>query len=185
MTGHQALDMVALLCAAFPHWNPSEATQRTWATFLSPIQSELAERAAIEIIAEPRAFAPSIGEFLERSRKAALEIAGIPQVDPEDAWSLVAEAIRAVGSYRQPNFKNPSIVRAVEAIDWLILCRSTNIEATRAHFMKLFSAFERRRLQDGGNALIGWDPLKLIRSLPPALAAETMKTRPPKIDSIN
>src|ERR1700730_16604604 len=173
MTKPQALDIVAMLCAAFPNWNLSEATQRIWVTFLSPIEIELAQRAAIELIAEPRAFAPSIGEVLERARTVALEIEGIPEVDPADAWGLVVEAIRFVGSYRHPTFKNPSVAKAVEAIDWLTLCRSTNIEATRAQFMKLFSAFERRRVREEGSALIGWDPVKLIGSLPPALAARS------------
>jgi Loader and inhibitor of phage G40P len=175
MTKHRALEIVAMLSAAFPNWNLTEATQRVWVAFLSPIECELAQRAAIEMIGEPRAFAPSIGEFFERARKTTLEIEGIPEVDLEDAWALVADAIRSVGSYRQPTFKNPSIVRTVEAIGWSILCRSTEIEATRKHFMRLFTAFEGRRVKDGGNTLIGWDPLKLIGSLPPALAARNDK----------
>jgi hypothetical protein len=170
LTNDDALDIVAMLCAAFPNWNAPEATQLLWVKFLSPIEADLAQRAVLEIIAEPRPFAPSIGEFLGSTRKVALVSRGIPEIAPEEAWGEVMEAIRFVGSYRDPQFENSSIAKAVAALDWLMLCRSENIEATRAHFMRLFTTFERRRAHDEGNALIGWDPVKLIGPGLPTLA---------------
>jgi hypothetical protein len=122
---------------------------------LGPIPADLAERAVLEIIDAPGAFAPSIGDIRERCRKIALAANGVGELTADEAWEKVQHAIRFVGIYRYPHFENASIQRAVDALGWISICANDNIEATRAHFFRLFSTFEKRRVQDESALLLG------------------------------
>jgi len=155
MTIPQALDLIAMIAAAYPTWRPSEPTQRLYAKLLEPLPVELVERAVMEIIDSPGAFAPSIGDIRDRARKLALAASGAPERSAEDAWAEVQSAIRHVGFYGNPTFSNPAIKRAVEALDWKEVCMNENIEATRAHFLRLFASFERRRVEAESTKLLG------------------------------
>jgi hypothetical protein len=155
MTRSQALDLIAVIAAAYPTWRPAEPTQRLYAKLLEPLTAELAERAVMEIIDQPGAFAPSIGDIRDRARKLALAASGAPELSAEDAWAEVQDAIRFVGFYGNPTFSNPAVQRAVDALDWRELCTNENIEATRAHFLRLFASYEHRRVEVESTKLLG------------------------------
>ena len=69
----------------------------------------------------------------------------------------VAEAIRHIGYYRQPTFENEALTRAVAAIDWKEICTNPNVEATRAHFMRIFDMMQRRQMQDSIGLMLSRD----------------------------
>jgi hypothetical protein len=110
---------------------------------LSPLDAKLVEQAVLRIIRTPREFAPPVGSILHEAVRLKLR-RGETELSAEEAWAQVAAAIRSHGSYRQPKFANPALARAVAALDWGELCGNANVEATRAHFFRLFASFQER-----------------------------------------
>jgi hypothetical protein len=155
MTSSQTFHLIAVIVAAYPTWRPIEPTVRLYAKMLEPLPTELAERAVLEIIDSPGAFAPSIGDIRDHARKLALAAGEAAELTAEDAWLQVRLAIRDVGRYRNPKFNNRSVQRAVEALGWSEICTNENSVATRAHFFRLFASFERQRVQFDSTKLLG------------------------------
>jgi hypothetical protein len=146
MTEVEAKRITTLLVAAYPAWKPSEATMQLYERFMCPLEAGLAERAVLEIIRSPREFAPPVGLICYRAASLELEHRGESALSAEEAWAELSAAIRGCGSYRQPKFSNPALVRTVAAMDWDEICTNPNLEATRAHFFRLFAAFQEGRI---------------------------------------
>lgn len=145
MTEVESKRITTLLVAAYPAWKPSEATMQLYERLLRPLEAPLAEEAVLQIIRTPREFAPPVGSICYQAARLAL-YRGEGELSAEEAWAEVAAAIRSHGSYRQPSFTNPTLSRAVAAMDWSELCTNPNVEATRAHFFRLFGAFREGRI---------------------------------------
>jgi hypothetical protein len=145
MTEFESKRISTLLVAAYPAWKPSEATMQLYERLLQPLEAALAEQAVLQIIRTPREFAPSVGSICHQAARLALQ-RGEGELSVEEAWAEVAAAIRSHGSYREPSFTNPALARAVAAMDWGELCTNSNLEATRAHFFRLFGAFQEGRI---------------------------------------
>lgn len=145
MTEVESKRISTLLVAAYPGWKPSEATMQLYERLLLPLEAALAEQAVLQIIRTPREFAPPVGSICYHAARLALR-RGEGELSAEEAWAEVAAAIRSHGSYREPNFTNPALAAAVAAMDWNELCTNSNVEATRAHFFRLFGAFQERRI---------------------------------------
>ena len=145
MTEVESKRISTLLVAAYPAWKPSEATMQLYERLLLPLEAALAEQAVLEIIRTPREFAPPVGSICYHAARLALH-RGEGELSVEEAWAEVAAAIRSHGSYREPRFTNPALARTVAAMDWSELCTNSNIEATRAHFFRLFGAFQEARV---------------------------------------
>jgi len=86
-----------------------------------------------------------------------------PRIAAEDAWSEVHDRIEHVGSYRSASWSHPAIEAAVKALGWSEICTNGNIEATRAHFFRIFEAIQRRAFQDAS--------LKIAAEKKPELAS--------------
>jgi hypothetical protein len=142
MSEVQAKRITALLIAAYPGWKPSEATMQLYERLLRPLAAVLAERAVLEIIRSPRVFAPPVGVICDRAARLALKRGGEQALRAEEAWAELSAAIRSRGIYREPTFSNPAMARAVAAMDWAEICTNPNLEATRAHFFRVFTAFQ-------------------------------------------
>lgn len=71
------------------------------------------------------------------------------QLTEGEAWALVTkEQARVGGFYGVPNINNSIVQKAVECIGWRQICLAENLEATRAHFFKIYnSLLERERNQ--------------------------------------
>jgi hypothetical protein len=145
MTEVESKRITTLLIAAYPAWKPSEATMQLYERLLRPLEAGLAEEAVLQIIRTPREFAPTVGSICHQAARIALGRSE-GDLNPEEAWAEVAAAIRTHGCYREPTFVNPALTRAVTALGWSELCTSPNLEATRAHFFRLFGAFQERRI---------------------------------------
>ncbi len=143
MTEVESKRLTTLLVAAYPAWRPSEATMQLYERLLRPLEASLAEAAVLELIRTPREFAPSVGSICHQAARLALDRAE-GELSPEEAWAEVAAAIRRHGSYREPSFANPALARVVAAMGWSEVCGNPNTEATRAHFFRLFGAFQDR-----------------------------------------
>ena len=157
MTELESKRITTLLVAAYPGWKPSETTLQLYERLLRPLEAALAEQAVLQIIRTPREFAPPAGSICYQAARLALrQVEG--ELSAEEAWAEVAAAIRSHGSYRAPDFANPVLARTVAAMDWGELCTNSNIEATRAHFFRLFSAFQDRGIARRVEELSGRAP---------------------------
>ncbi len=146
MSEVEAKRITTLLVAAYPAWKPSEATMQLYERVLQPLSAVLAEQAVLEIIRSPREFAPPVGVICERAARRALGRSGENPLGAEEAWAELSASIRSRGGYRAPEFQNPALTRTVAAMGWGEICTNPNVEATRAHFFRLFAAFEDRRV---------------------------------------
>jgi hypothetical protein len=155
MTEVEAKRIITLLVAAYPAWKPSEATMQLYERLLRPLAAALAEQAVLEIIRTPREFAPPVGAICYHAARLALERGGEAVLSAEEAWAELSIAIRKQGSYREPTFDNPALARTVAAMSWGDICSNPNLEATRAHFFRLFAAFQHRRVARQAEELSG------------------------------
>ncbi len=145
MTEVESKRITTLLVAAYPAWKPSEATMQLYERLLRPLEAALAEEAVLRIIRTPREFAPPVGSICHQAARLSLDH-GEGEMSAEEAWAEVAEAIRSHGFYRRPRFSSPMLGLVVAAMDWSELCTNSNVEATRAHFFRLFAAFKEVRI---------------------------------------
>lgn len=84
---------------------------------------------------------PSIAEFraaVRRELESAGEISG--ELDADQAWGVVVAAFASVGRYRAFPADHATVKRVVDRMGWETLCDSTNPEADRAHFLRLYAA---------------------------------------------
>lgn len=182
MTTLEAMEIVAMLTAAYPNWKPTEASLRLYAKLLEPLEADVAKPAVMEMLYSPREFAPPIGVLADAISVRKLKQAG-QYLSPEEAWAEVMDRIRDVGVYRTPTFSSPALTRTVQALDWKGICTNENVEATRAHFMRIFDALQRRNVREEIGLLVGGD-LAALRSQaapPPPLqttGAEGAERRP-------
>jgi|SRR5579885_45373 hypothetical protein len=141
MTEVESKRITTLLAAAYPAWKPTEATMELYERLLRPLEAGLAEEAVLRIIRTPREFAPPVGSICHLAARLTLK-GGEGEMSPEEGWAEVAGAIRRHGCYRVPRFSSPILNRVVAAMDWRELCTNPNLEATRAHFFRLFAALK-------------------------------------------
>ena len=113
---------------------------------LAPLDAALVERAVMEIIRSEREFAPPVGAICCRTASLELELNGERALNPEEAWAELSAAVRRHGYYQKPDFSHQVLAQAVAALDWAEICTNPNLEATRAHFLRVFRAFQQRRI---------------------------------------
>ena len=153
MTELEATKIVAMLTAAYPSWKPTKEGLQLYAKLLEPFDAEAANRTVMEILYSPREFAPPIGVLAEAIAVSRLKQVG-QYLSPEEAWAEVRDRIHYVGFYRKPSFSSPALTRAVQAMDWGDLCTNENVEASRAHLMRIFAAMQGSQVKEGVRALI-------------------------------
>lgn len=146
-TPRDIAELVAVISAAYPNFNPTEATNEIYYQTLKDLPADLLKAATMQAIAEAgRKFAPSVGEIrgmVLDIRKAA---SGVPS--SYQAWGEVRQAIIDVGSYRNPEFSNEFVAEAVRVMGWRNLCLSGNEVADRAHFEKIYTQLVERAEAD-------------------------------------
>jgi len=124
--------LIQRLAAAHPRATIPPATIAVYAEALADLDLDVATAAVDEAIATLKFF-PAIAELREL---AARRRSDCPTA--ADAWGEVSRAFGTVGRYRTPTWSHPAIARVVDAMRWDELCASENIEATRAHFLRLY-----------------------------------------------
>ena len=136
MTQADTVELFGLLAAAYPKEPITEAQVALYAALLASYPVDQVRAAVLRHIQQSPWF-PRISEVLD-------QITAQGQLDPDQAWAEVQQKIRTVGYYRQPTWSQPAIAQAVEALGWTHLCRSTNPEADRAHFLRFYAIAQQR-----------------------------------------
>jgi hypothetical protein len=170
VTELESTKIVMMLTAAYPSWKPGKESLQLYAKLLEPFDGDLGKKTVMEMLYSPREFAPPIGVVAEAILIAKMKAEG-QYLSPEDAWAEVMQQIRHAGYYRQPKFSSAALSRAVEAIDWKELCSNDNVEATRAHLMRIHDAMQKREVRENMVTLLGAN-----------LAAQVMGESPKQVE---
>lgn len=140
MTKSEAVEIVAILSAAFPSTKLQDNTADVYARCLTDIPVEVARAATAQVLTGAEFF-PTIAAL----RKAALDLMPGQRVpSAAEAWNEVVGEMKRVGSYGTPKFSHPAIYNAVCAMDWKLMCLSENPVAERAHFLQIYGAYRER-----------------------------------------
>lgn len=121
-------------------------TVRIYAQALADIPTDLLKAAVLNHITLSKWF-PTIAELRQSAAGLVMKAAGHP--DASSAWGEVAHQLRYVGSWGAPQFTDPLIRRAVEAVGgWKMLCASDNQHSDRARFIQAYETFINRTTED-------------------------------------
>jgi hypothetical protein len=140
MTPRQADTLLQALAAAYPRHPFSKGTRSLYMAFLVGLDYEAAHNGVKRHIATSKWF-PTVAEIRDA---AAAESA--PALEADQAWPEVLAAVSRYGRNKTPEFADPMISKAVDAVGWDAICNSTNIGVERAHFLRAFDAIRRRHV---------------------------------------
>jgi hypothetical protein len=134
MTRDQVLKLVTVLRAAFTQGEKmSDATARIYEQRLADLEFEPTMRAVDRLI-DTRVFLPAISEI----RQATLAVSQGPAPDAIEAYGTVSDAVRHVGRYELPRFRDPITASVVRDFGWATICDSTHEESLRARFLEAY-----------------------------------------------
>jgi hypothetical protein len=139
MTRHEAAQIVALLAAAFPAFPPARETVAVYVDALADLDYAETLEATKDLIRLEERF-PSVASIRRRvGIRAGLLSPAIAQ-----AWEEVNAQASDGGRSRVPNWSHPAIAETIRAVGWFQFCSSTNPEAMRAQFLRLYEDNRRR-----------------------------------------
>lgn len=140
MKPSEVTTIVAMLAAAYPAARMNEATVDVYELMLGDLDYQVARDAIARIIRTSK-FLPTVAEILEA---AATEAVGETR-NALQAWGDVMQAIRRVGQYGLPKFKDPLVAECVKSLGWRYLCTADVPESVdRARFAELYNDLQRR-----------------------------------------
>lgn len=162
MTEVEAAKLIAVLVASFPDAKWTDATRMAYESAIVELEHGPTQQALRRLIATTK-FRPAIAEVLA----AVADVAHGEQRKGADAWGDVVYAVRYVGSYRNPAFRDPIVAHVVAQLGWSNICLEGGSDAPlRARFCEAYDAAasaERREVLAS--------PARL-RALPPVVAAD-------------
>jgi hypothetical protein len=134
---HTISSILKEIQAAYPNWRADVDTIKVWTAYMSDLADELLMTSVRKFISSsPHAFPPSIPEIRSMATSLILEISGTPTA--YEAWGIVQDEIRRVGSYGQPQFTSNIVTQVVRRFGWRSLCLSETEMVDRAHFTKAY-----------------------------------------------
>lgn len=154
---------MAVMSRFYPNYELDDQTVELYASMLADIPNDVLEAAAKKIIATSTFF-PALAEWHQSALDLIHDKAGIPT--PFEAWAEVLREMKRVGSYGEPNFSHPLVLRTVKIFGWIDLCASEQPDYDRAHFVKAY-----QQLQERGETLLR------ARLLPQEVRVVTAKYR--------
>ena len=164
MMKSEVLKLVTVTQTLWPNWKgPDTADQMglvvdTWQAILEDIPADLALAALHAMSTSGREFAPPVGMIRQRALQLVSNATGDRAPDVDLAWGEARQAAASRGYQAgQPDWSHPAIAAAVQSIGWKELCHSTNQDALRAHFFKVYGTAQAR--------------IEANRDLPPAARA--------------
>lgn len=161
MTQQETIKLFALIAAAYPRdkafISASAPMVELWTRLLADIPLSEAE-AAIASHVNTSPFPPSIAEIREWAAGGPGDGAAA------EAWGKLMQAVRKYGWCNQAEAKEylgPEIWEAMLRTfpSWLAFCMNENVEAGRAHFLRMWESVAKRerisRMLPGGQNVAG------------------------------
>ena len=140
-------EVVAVISAAYPHFEPTEHTVEVYWQSLKHYPSDLLRMATLQSVSEPgRKFAPTIGEIVGEILKINQVVNSLPS--SYQAWQEVLQQFIETGSYGDPEWSHPLVESTVKTLGWRNLCMSENQVADRARFIQAYEQLEQRAIND-------------------------------------
>ena len=115
-----------------------------WSLMLGDLDPVLDKAAIIKVCRESDFF-PSVARIVAAARELDPGVEKLPTA--AEAWEEVMRLMRDYGPYRCPVYSCDAVRRAVRAIGWRQLCMGENVEADRAHFLKLYESMRSRQVE--------------------------------------
>lgn len=128
---------IALLSLAYPSFTPAQA--QFYQIMLSDIKADTLKE-AIRTIINTMKFPPSVAEIREKAEAVERVATNSAFCGAGMAWESVQRAIRKVGGYGRPSFKDPVCAKVVSQMGWMDICMTPTdmTTALRAQFIKMY-----------------------------------------------
>lgn len=164
MKESEVIKLVTIAQALWPNWRaPSEPDTfrlavEAWGAILGDVPAPLALAALHSLATSGREFAPPVGLIRLEALQLVSRADGTAAPDVDVAWGEVQRAAAQRGYMAgEPGWSHEAISNAVFALGWKDICHSTNPEALRAHFFKVYGSSAARAERE--------------RNLPPSVVA--------------
>ena len=164
MKKSEVLKLVTVTKTLWPSWKGGDSPEElslvvdAWQAILDDIPPDLALAAVRSLATSGREFAPPVGVIRQKALQLVSAATGGVAPDVDEAWAEVRLAASSRGYMAgQPEWSHPAVGAAVRSIGWKDLCHSTNHDALRAHFFKVYGTAQAR--------------VEAERDLPPAARA--------------
>jgi hypothetical protein len=139
-------DIAPILRQLFGAYTNSQATVETIAVYdrqLVEIPPGELQAVVDQCIRECK-FLPTVAELFERWHASK----HTEDPTPAEGWESVEKAIRGVGCWGSPKFRDPLVKRVVDMMGWRNLCESDKPAVDRAQFMQMYSQLRERSQRD-------------------------------------
>lgn len=133
----QMLALVTLAAGSYPAMQAKDPhpVVEAWVVMLADFPYEILHTAVIKACRESEFF-PSVAQIVAAAK--TVDPRQEKSISAGDAWAEVYRAAQTVGPYRSPKWSSQAVARAVAAIGWTNLCCGENVEADRAHFLRIY-----------------------------------------------
>ena len=150
MTKTEIIALVLLATAAHPaaQGKDPKPVVEAWSLMLADIPFALAKAAIIKVCRESKFF-PSVADIIEAAQELDPKSEKLPTA--AEAWEEVVKLIINIGPYRAPVYSCDTVRRAAQSIGWLQLCTGENMEADRAHFLKIYESMRNKHKETREN----------------------------------
>jgi hypothetical protein len=153
---------MAVLGAAFPAYPATAETVALYAELLADVPWTAGQAAVRDLLMTSERW-PSPATI----RKRAAELSGLGSPTATEAWAEVSKAAREAGRHTAVVWSHPAIQEAVKAIGWWEICSTTNPEALRAQFRRMYEEIVEKAEQSVLRDDIGWLSAKRQLELEP------------------
>ena len=147
MTRAETAELLTLIAAAWPRFEPDDARVVLWDELLSDIEFRVA-KVALKKLMILNTFPPSVAEL----RQAVAEVTrpADSRIPAPEAWGLAIKAIHEYGYYREAEaMKNlpESVAQVVRWMGYQQLCLSENTDVIRGQFMRMYETQQKRETE--------------------------------------
>lgn len=177
MSRAETARIVIEMAARFPSSNVDKATIAAYVDDLAGVELN-ALRAAVAVAIRNSEYFPPLKKIWDAMERVLPD----EHIDPELVWETVYRAIKDVGYYRTPEFKDPLILKAIEGAmgSWQSLCDAPieDRPSNRSRIIQAYSALVKRS-RDAANA-----PPALRDAIERARSLKTIGSRPGAITDL-
>lgn len=138
------LTILEELFAAYPNIAGDEKAIAMYLRLLRDIPAVELQIVVDQCVAEMK-FLPTVAEIREK-HLSLTHRAG--ELAAAEAWGMVTQEIRRIGSWGTPVFDNPTVAQVVKQMGWRELCMSENPGVDRAQFMRMYEQLINREVQE-------------------------------------
>lgn len=144
MNRKEIINLLALATANFPSYQERDMqpTAVLWEKALADIPYQVAEQALLKVLATSKFF-PTIADI----RDAIAAITQPRSLDWSEAWSLIVQAIRKYGHYREKDGLEslpPDVRDMAKRFTWRELCLNEQPDILRAQFRMAWETQSKR-----------------------------------------